>query len=529
MMVPNAPLVGLLNFTHFVATAGYGAIFVLCLLQSCCVPTSSELTLGLAGALAAQGKLSLVAVILVGTLGEVVGAYVAWLVGRYAGRAAVDRFGRSILVSHRDLDRAEAWYERHERFGVLGSRLLPVIRNFVALPAGIAEVPLLRFGLLTAGGSLVWDGAWAGIGYGVGTHWHAIAKGFGDIGYVLGALALAALAYGVFHRYRNYKEGAAERADGPSGSLGRSTTGTRRWVGGSSGSDPERTPLPGATIRARRERPPEFHRVSRSEPGPDRWLAGTTGRTQSHDRAAIPDSPLATWEAAVTRGRTAPTGRSASLVHHDEGGVEANGRLTAMLGAVLLVLLAIEGATLLHLGTLLTLHVVIGMILIPIIMLKIGSTTWRFARYYMGSPEYRRKGPPPALLRLLGPLVVVFSIAVLASGIALLFAPGDLRNELLFIHKVTFILWFAAMVVHVLGHILDVARLAPRDFYWRTRRQIAGAGTRQWAIVSAVAIGILLALAIAPKVGPWLAGRQPGHTAVHVHATSAAAPAASRH
>ncbi len=198
-------LLGLLNFTGFVSTAGYGAIFALCVLQSCCVPASSELTLGFAGALAAQGKLDLAGIIAVGVAGEVVGAFVAWAVGRYAGRAAVDRFGRYVLLSHRDLDRAVAWYDRHQRFGVFGSRLLPVIRNFVALAAGIAEVPLVRFGILTAAGSLLWDGAWAGIGYGVGAHWHAIASAFGDAGYVLGALAVVAIAVAAFHRYRSYK------------------------------------------------------------------------------------------------------------------------------------------------------------------------------------------------------------------------------------------------------------------------------------------------------------------------------------
>lgn len=236
-------LLGLLDFTAFVTSAGYGAIFVLCVLQSCCVPTSSEITLGFAGVLAAQGKLSLPAVIAVGVAGEVVGAYIAWAVGRYAGRAVVDRFGRYILLSHRDLDRAEAWYERHERFGVFGSRLLPVIRNFVALPAGIAEVPLVRFGLLTAAGSLLWDGAWAGIGYGVGSHWHKIASGFSDIGYVLGALAVVVIALALYHRYRSYKAAATDYGtaeahdprgeDGADG--GEPGAGTVRWISSSSG------------------------------------------------------------------------------------------------------------------------------------------------------------------------------------------------------------------------------------------------------------------------------------------------------
>ena len=106
--------------------------------------------MGFAGVLAANGKLDLAAVIAIGTLGEVVGAYIAWVIGRTGGRRFVDRWGKYLLLSHADLDRAEAWYDRHERWGVFGSRLVPLVRNFVALPAGVAEVPLVRFGLLTA-------------------------------------------------------------------------------------------------------------------------------------------------------------------------------------------------------------------------------------------------------------------------------------------------------------------------------------------------------------------------------------------
>jgi membrane protein DedA with SNARE-associated domain len=198
-------MLGLLNPTHFVQSGTYAAVFILSLLQSCCVPTSSELTLGFAGVLASQGHVSLVGVIVVGVVGEVVGAYIAWVIGRWGGRAFVDRFGKYVLLSHHDLDRAEGWYKRHDRFGVFGSRLLPVIRNFVGVPAGIAEVPVVRFGLLTAAGSAIWLTAFAVIGYEVGNHWKSIADGFGDIGYVLAVLAVAVIAFGVYHRYRSYK------------------------------------------------------------------------------------------------------------------------------------------------------------------------------------------------------------------------------------------------------------------------------------------------------------------------------------
>jgi membrane protein DedA with SNARE-associated domain len=201
-----------LDFTSFVSSSGYAAIFILCVAQSCCVPTSSELTMGFAGVLAATGKLNLAGVIAVGAFGELVGAYVAWIVGRTAGRGFVDRFGKYLLLTHADLDRAQHWYERHGRWGVLVSRLVPLVRNFVALPAGVAEVPLVRFGVLTGIGSLIWDGAWAGIGYGVGSQWRTIVHDFSDAGYVVGVLAVLAIAYVIFHRYRSYRAGTGAAA-----------------------------------------------------------------------------------------------------------------------------------------------------------------------------------------------------------------------------------------------------------------------------------------------------------------------------
>jgi len=204
----------LLNLTSFVHHSGYLAIFLLSVLQSCCVPTSSEITLGYAGFLASQGTLSLPVVILVGASGELVGAYIAYAVGRSGGRAFVDRFGRYVLLSHQDLDRAEAWFDRHERLGVLFSRLVPVVRNFVAVPAGLAEVPLLSFGLLTAIGSLIWDGAMALIGYGLGASYQKVMKGFSDAGYVIAVVAVAVIAFGIWHRWRSYKAASGPQAQG---------------------------------------------------------------------------------------------------------------------------------------------------------------------------------------------------------------------------------------------------------------------------------------------------------------------------
>lgn len=173
-------------------------------------------------------------------------------------------------------------------------------------------------------------------------------------------------------------------------------------------------------------------------------------------------------------------------------GVESNARLTGTLAAVLLVLLAAEGLTILRVRDLITAHVFIGMLLVPPVALKIGSTTWRFARYYRGAPAYVRKGPPMILLRLLGPVVVVLTVVLFASGIALIAVSGSVRDTLLFVHKASFVLWFGAMTIHVLGHLRETARLAPLDYVARTRRQIARAGARTWAVAASLVVGVLI-------------------------------------
>jgi len=183
----------------------------------------------------------------------------------------------------------------------------------------------------------------------------------------------------------------------------------------------------------------------------------------------------------------------------DEQGVDGNSRLTAGAGALLFVLLAAEGVTILSVRGLLSAHVFIGMLLIPPVLVKTASTAWRFYRYYTGSPAYVQKGPPPPLLRLLGPAVVVLTVAVLASGVALVLVPASSHRLLLQVHKASFVLWFAVTAVHVLGHLLETARLAPADWVRRSRRQVAGAGTRQWLLVASVASGAILgAVMLAP-------------------------------
>lgn len=187
-------------------------------------------------------------------------------------------------------------------------------------------------------------------------------------------------------------------------------------------------------------------------------------------------------------------------------GVEANERLTGSTALVLLVLLAIEGVTVLRVHSLLTIHVFVGMLLIPPILVKISSTTWRFARYYLGSPEYRHKGPPPAALRVTGPIVVVLTVALFGSGVLLLFGPAAWRHSLLQLHQASFIAWFIFMTVHVLGHLGDMVRLSTKDWTRRTRGLVSGSRARRLLITLSLLAGLVLAFLTVSHVGPWVHG-----------------------
>jgi hypothetical protein len=185
-------------------------------------------------------------------------------------------------------------------------------------------------------------------------------------------------------------------------------------------------------------------------------------------------------------------------------GVTGNARLTGAAAAALLVLLAAEGATIPFIGPLLGPHIFIGMLLIPPVLLKLGSTGYRFARYYSGNPVYVRKGPPNLALRVLAPGVILTTLALFGTGVALLVA-GPPSNTLIFAHKLSFIAWVALMTLHVLGHLLEVPALVLPD--WRRsgppEARLAGAGGRTMALGLAILAGAALALFTYSAAGPW--------------------------
>lgn len=193
-----------------------------------------------------------------------------------------------------------------------------------------------------------------------------------------------------------------------------------------------------------------------------------------------------------------------------DAGPEGNERLTATTGAILLLLFAAEGFTILSVDRLLTWHYFFGFLLIGPVLLKLGSTFYRFTRYYTGAPAYLRKGPPLPLLRVIGPFVVISSVAVIGTGVALglLGRNADIGPfPLLFLHKAGFVAWAALMAVHVLAYVWRLPRLIGADL---RRRSAAHGGTQpgrsgtRWSLTAlALATGLVIALLGTPLASHW--------------------------
>jgi hypothetical protein len=172
------------------------------------------------------------------------------------------------------------------------------------------------------------------------------------------------------------------------------------------------------------------------------------------------------------------------------GGSAGNEHLTSVLASILLVLLAIEGATLLDIRSLLSVHVFVGMLVVPVVVVKLGSAAWRMARYYLGGEEYVRRGPPHVALRVVvAPLIVLSTALLLGTGIALL-ALDQVSGSVLALHQASFVVWLAATGAHVLGHVLELPRVL--------RSRPPGLGIRVLAATGAVVAGLSLAVATVP-------------------------------
>ena len=186
-------------------------------------------------------------------------------------------------------------------------------------------------------------------------------------------------------------------------------------------------------------------------------------------------------------------------------GVRKNARLTSLTGLILLILLFLEGITVLQVGTLIVPHLVIGTLLLAPVAFKLGTTGWKIVRYYAHSPEYVRAGPPPLPRRLLAPVVMVTTVGLLGTGVALMLLGPSSTGQLSVLHKAFFVLWFVAMALHVLIHALRSLRSVPAEYGARGADVLPGRGGRLLALAGVLVAGAALAMWATGFTAPWTA------------------------
>ena len=183
-------------------------------------------------------------------------------------------------------------------------------------------------------------------------------------------------------------------------------------------------------------------------------------------------------------------------------GVVGNARLTAATGLLLLVLFTAEIVTdILGVASVLTAHVVIGLMLTPPVLVKMGSTGWRIVRYYRGDRAYVERGAPRPFLRILGPIVIVLTTVLIGSGFLAFLTHGGLHDAALKTHKVVFYIWLLAVVAHVVPHFVHAVSWAFADLSTRARGAVPGAGTRHTILIAALLVGGVVGVILSGHVG----------------------------
>jgi membrane protein DedA with SNARE-associated domain len=187
-----------------IATTGYVGVFVLMTLESACIPLPSEVTMPFAGFLASQGVLSFWLIVLAGGLGNLGGSLIAYYVGLALEdsvlRTFIRRWGKWVLMSERDYELAEGWFRHHGEIVVFVSRMLPIIRTFISLPAGVARMNVLRFSIYTIVGSLLWSTLLTYIGVQLGDHWHELSGIWHQFDLVISLGLIALLVLYIWHK-----------------------------------------------------------------------------------------------------------------------------------------------------------------------------------------------------------------------------------------------------------------------------------------------------------------------------------------
>ena len=193
-----------------IGSTGYAGIAILMAIESACIPLPSELIMPFAGYLVFEGSMNLFWVATAGAIGCNLGSLVAYEIGHYGGRPLVERYGRWILMGRRELDWADRFFSRWGYAAVLVARMLPVVRTFIALPAGIARMPRAKFHIYTFLGSWPWCFILAWAGMKLGANWRSLGKYFHQLDAVIGVLLVAGIGWFVWSHWKNRMGASAQ-------------------------------------------------------------------------------------------------------------------------------------------------------------------------------------------------------------------------------------------------------------------------------------------------------------------------------
>ena len=188
-----------------ISRLGYGGIVLLMAIESACIPLPSEIIMPFSGYLVSTGEMNLWLVGLAGAVGCVLGSIAAYYAGAWGGRPFIEKYGKYILISHHDLDLADRWFQRHGDITIFIGRLLPVIRTFIAFPAGVARMSLWRFNLYTFVGSYIWSVGLAWVGMKLGEHWNTLGVYFHRFDAAIGVILLIAVVWYVRRHLQHMK------------------------------------------------------------------------------------------------------------------------------------------------------------------------------------------------------------------------------------------------------------------------------------------------------------------------------------
>jgi membrane protein DedA with SNARE-associated domain len=198
--------------TDLIGHWGLPGVFFLMVLESACIPVPSEAIMLFAGFAVSRGDMTLAGAVTVGVLGNILGSWIAYAVGYYGGRPFVARYGKYVLLRQHHLETSERWFKRYGSPAVFFSRVLPVVRTFISLPAGFARMPFWKFSLYTIVGCVPWVLMLGYVGEKVGTNWEHVQKYLHYVDYAVAAAVIALIVWLIVRARRKRPAGDAGRA-----------------------------------------------------------------------------------------------------------------------------------------------------------------------------------------------------------------------------------------------------------------------------------------------------------------------------